>query len=566
MARAVSAPSLPERTRSLAEAADLSRGRAPDPAVDEAERVVAQADHRLAFSGESTVVALGGATGSGKSSLFNALTGTELSTVGMRRPTTSSTTAAVFGTEPAGDLLNWLEVRTRHQLSGDDPSLALPAPKRRLALPGRAGAPAPSLDGLVLLDLPDHDSTEAAHRLEVDRMVQLVDAVAWVVDPQKYADAALHENYLIPMARHAGVMMVVLNQIDRLSEHELERCLADLRRLLDAEGLAAVEIHATSARTGAGVGELRARLAELVTAKAAAAERLTADVRAAADDLAAATAAGPEAELADTDRKRLIASLAEAARVPAVVDAVDSAWRQRGARATGWPVVAWIGRFRPDPLRRLHLDRLRKGVGGAIERKELDPSRVGRTSLPAASGVQSARVETAVREITRNSAEAMPRGWAMAVGDAGRSHLADLPDRLDRAVATTNLEMDERHRWWSLVRVVQWLVLLTAVAGLLWLGVSFLLLYLQMPPLPEVLWWGVPAPTVLAIGGVLAGVLLAIVSRLGVVVGARRAARRARRALYSSIAQVANELVLEPIDTELDRHRAAREAALRASA
>ncbi|MGJ3509967.1 GTPase [Enemella sp. A6] len=565
MARTTS-PSLPERTRALAEAADLSRGRAPDAAVEEAERVVAQADHRLAFSGEATVVALGGATGSGKSSLFNALTGTELSSVSMRRPTTSTTTAAVFGSEPTTDLLDWLDVRTRHQLSGDDPTLALPAPKRRLALPGRAGPPAPSLDGLVLLDLPDHDSTEAAHRLEVDRMVQLVDAVAWVLDPQKYADAALHENYLIPMARHAGVMLVVLNQIDRLSEAELERCLTDLRRLLDAEGLAEVEIHATSARTGAGVGELRARLAELVTAKAAAANRLAADVRAAADDLAGATAAGPQTELADTDRKRLIGALAEAARVPAVVDAVDSAWRQRGAQATGWPVLAWIGRFKPDPLRRLHLDRLRKGVGGAVERKEIDPSRVGRTSLPAASGVQSARVETAVREITRSSAEAMPRGWSMAVAQAGRSHLPELPDRLDRAVATTDLGMDRKHRWWSAVRVVQWLVLLTALVGLIWLGVAFLLLYLQMPPLPEVLWWGVPAPTVLAVGGVLAGLLLALFSRVGVVVGAKRAAHRARRALYLSIADVANDLVLMPIETELDRHRDAREAALRAAA
>ena len=36
-----------------------------------------QADRRLAFSGGATVVALAGATGSGKSSLFNALSGTE---------------------------------------------------------------------------------------------------------------------------------------------------------------------------------------------------------------------------------------------------------------------------------------------------------------------------------------------------------------------------------------------------------------------------------------------------------------------------------------------------------
>ena len=69
---------------------------------------------------------------------------------------------------------------------------------------------AAALDGLVLLDLPDHDSTELEHRMEVDRLVQLVDMLIWVVDPQKYADAALHDRYLKPLAKHAGVMMIDL--------------------------------------------------------------------------------------------------------------------------------------------------------------------------------------------------------------------------------------------------------------------------------------------------------------------------------------------------------------------
>ena len=55
----------------------------------------------------------------------------------------------------------------------------------------------------MLLDLPDHDSTVAAHRLEVDRLVALVDVLVWVLDPQKYADAAIHERYLRPLARTA---------------------------------------------------------------------------------------------------------------------------------------------------------------------------------------------------------------------------------------------------------------------------------------------------------------------------------------------------------------------------
>ena len=66
----------------------------------------------------------------------------------------------------------------------------------------------------MLLDLPDHDSTEVSHHLEVDRLVELADLLVWVLDPQKYADAAVHDRYLAPLASHQDVMLVVLNHID----------------------------------------------------------------------------------------------------------------------------------------------------------------------------------------------------------------------------------------------------------------------------------------------------------------------------------------------------------------
>ena len=73
-------------------------------------------------------------------------------------------------------------------------------------------------------------------------------------------------------------------------------------------------------------------------------------------------------------------------------------------------------------------------------------------------------------------------------------------------------------------------------------------------PLPEIRWWGVPAPTVLLVGGVLAGLLVALFSRIGVEVGARRAERRARGALVAAIAGVTRERVVEPVNEELDRY------------
>ena len=74
---------LVDHLRALGEAVELCDGRVDPAALAEAKRVVDQADRRLAMSGSATVVALAGATGSGKSSTFNALSGTTLATVNL---------------------------------------------------------------------------------------------------------------------------------------------------------------------------------------------------------------------------------------------------------------------------------------------------------------------------------------------------------------------------------------------------------------------------------------------------------------------------------------------------
>ncbi|HYI53434.1 MAG TPA: GTPase [Microlunatus sp.] len=537
---------LADRVRALAEAAEACQGRVPAEVVTEAERVALQVDRRLAFSGSSTVVALAGATGSGKSSLFNALSGTDLARVGVTRPTTSEPLAVTWGEEPTEDLLDWLQVPRRH------------------GLPAGTGSPGQVLDGLVLLDLPDHDSTEKSNQLQVDRMVQLVDVMVWVVDPQKYADAVLHERYLRPLVEHAPVMVVVLNQVDRLPAAEREACLRDLRRLLDSEGLQKTTIRAVSAETGEGLPELKELIAARVAGKLAAARRLAADVSTAADRLASASGDAPAPELSKRSLETMNTAMAEAAGARLVGDAVRDAWRVRGAAATGWPVIAWIGRLKPDPLRRLHLDRL--SAGGRTQPKEIDPTGVGRTSLPTRSGVQEARVDTAVRDLAAEASGGLTRGWTDAVKAAARSQESRLPDALDRAVARTDLDVDRRRRWWQVVRVLQWILLAAVVAGLLWLAASFVLAYLQLPPLPPVTWGRLPAPTVLVLGGVLAGLLLGALSRIGVVVGAARRERAARAALRRSVTAVTAELVVEPVRAELDRYARARDALTRATA
>ena len=531
---------LTDRVRALREAADACEGRVSTQVVDEAYRVSLQVDKRLALSGGATVVALAGATGSGKSSTFNALTGTDLATVGVRRPTTSSTMAATWGEDAGEELLDWLQVRRRHVVD-----------------PGSAPGQDVALDGLVLLDLPDHDSTAAEHRTEVDRLVALVDVLVWVVDPQKYADAALHERYLRPLAGHAAVMLVVLNQIDTLTPDARAACLRDLRRLLDAEGLGGVEVLGVSAVTGDGLDTLLARLGRVVAGKRAAAARLAADVGTVAARLESASGIDPAPELTRRTVATLDAQLGEAAGVPVVTQAVDQAWRLRGGLATGWPVLAWVAKFKPDPLRRLRL--------GSRNRKEIaSPTQTSRTSLPARSGVQQARVDTALRTLADEASDGLRRGWSDAVRATTRRSGAGLSDALDRAVATTDLDVDRHRRWWSAVRVLQWVLVAGVVAGLGWLGAAFLLAYLQLPPLPQVVWFRFPAPTVLVVGGVLAGLLVAALARIGVIIGAGRRARLARHRLLAAISRVSADQVVAPVRAELERYETARAAIVRA--
>ena len=99
MARDRKAPSIAVRLKALDEAIDLARGRASDEVVDAADAVVERAGHRLSIAGEHTVVALAGATGSGKSSTFNAISGTQLARTGVTRPTTSEAMSVAWGTE-----------------------------------------------------------------------------------------------------------------------------------------------------------------------------------------------------------------------------------------------------------------------------------------------------------------------------------------------------------------------------------------------------------------------------------------------------------------------------------
>lgn len=524
-----------DRIDGLEDAARAARGRLPDLLVDEATTVAERAGSRLRLSADHTVVALAGATGSGKSSTFNALTGLELSATGVRRPTTSWTMACTWGEGDAADLLSWLGVPQRHQVQRDS----------MLDQPGEHRG----MDGLILLDLPDHDSTEVAHHVEVDRLVKLADLLVWVLDPQKYADAAIHERYLRPFATHQEIMLVVLNHIDEVAPHRRAAMVGDLERLLAEDGLDRVPVLTTSARHGDGIPELRAAIAQQVSAKKAVRARLMADVASVAGRMQAANGDASPGDLARSRKRDLVDAFADAAGVPTVVRAVDQSTRRRAAQATGWPVTSWLTKLKPDPLRRLHLD-----LGG--HGKELTGT--ARASVPEATLVQRARVDAAVRGLSGDVGAQLSPPWADAVRRASVSRLPDLNDALDKAVTSTDLGVSRTPAWWRMVRVLQWVLILVALAGGLWLAGLAVMGYLQMPAPDTSRYRGFPLPTLMLLGGVLVGILLALVCRVVVKLSARRKARSADRRLRSAIGEVTERLVIEPVEAEIEAYRATR--------
>jgi hypothetical protein len=344
--------------------------------------------------------------------------------------------------------------------------------------------------------------------------------------------------------------MVVLNHIDEVPEERRESMVADLKRLLKDDGLEGIPVITTSARHGDGIPQLKSEIAARVAAKKATRQRLLADIKDAAERLREHNGDAKPADVARARKTELVDAFADAAGVPTVVRAVDKATRVRARRATGWPVTKWLARLRPDPLKRLHLD-----LGPRA--KELTGE--ARSSVPEASQIERARVDTVVRAVADDATADLTHPWASAVRHASVSRLDDLNDALDRAVAGTDLGVGRTPVWWKLVRVLQWLLFFVAVAGGLWLAGLAVMAYLQLPDPATPEYRGLPLPTLMLLGGVVAGLLVALLSRLLVSVGARRKARSADRRLRGAIGEVTEELVIEPIESELAAYRLARD-------
>ena len=528
----ISRAELVERLDALSTLTELGQHDLPEELVARSGQLLDHAGARLRLSAEHTVVALAGGTGSGKSSLFNALCGLELSQTGVTRPTTSKAHACVWGHEGADALLSWLGVPNRYRHS-------------RTSVLDAGNS---ELTGLVLLDLPDHDSVRSMHTAEADRLIGSVDLLVWVLDPQKYADAAVHHRYLAQMAGHGAVTIAVLNQVDKVAPDELEELLTDLRRLLESESGVHPRVITTSTITDQGIRDLREFLAETVGERRALVDRLAADLDQVVEPFGKfrGDAPIPEGVPADT-RRRVENGLADAAGVSAVADVVETNDIRRGKRQVGWPVARHSAKLRKDPLAAVQLDFLRRD---------------GEPNVSGPVDAHEAELETVLGEAADTVSEDMPGPWRRRMRTAARSAMSDLPAELGEGVSGAVGDPGQSPAWWKAAKSAQFALLAAAALGLVWVVVAL------------VSWLGggftglrmFDDPVFLAYAGALVAAALFVGWLTGVGCGnlvevaAVQRREEVERAALARVREIAATRVVEPMEAELGRYRAFRAA------
>lgn len=204
---------------SLKDAISYGEGRVPETVLLDAAETLERLSQRRELSTEHTVIGFFGATGSGKSTLFNAIAGQNIALSAPTRPTTSTVQAAIWEAEGSEELLDWLGIDKRvypqtqalaaegdatesNEADGNNKAGGNNKASGSAAAPNAVTEPAPGLfnrirraiggrgemltrtGGLILLDMPDFDSVTTTNRDLAARMMRYVDVLVWVVDPQ----------------------------------------------------------------------------------------------------------------------------------------------------------------------------------------------------------------------------------------------------------------------------------------------------------------------------------------------------------------------------------------------
>lgn len=496
------------RATALLEEALAAAGRLVGPAaVAPVADELAAVERRHGFLGPTVVAALAGGTGSGKSSLLNALAGAQVAATGILRPTTDEPTAWVpVDAEPALEqLLDSLSVRRR---------------VTNTVIPD-----------LAVLDLPDLDSVERSHRLTVDALLPRVDLVVWVLDPQKYNDRAIHD-LVAGRARYAEQLLFVLNRRDQLSARDLEAVCRDLVATLQQDGIRHPTVLTTAAAPPdgppRGVEDLADHLRRLARRKELVLDKLAEDLRGIVErleDAAGAPDTGTDADPAARWQEARDAAAADVAA--AVVDAPAVARARRAGARTA--VAAGSG-----PLGRVWHRLRRSPVGRAIGLPQDAPI----APAPVVGAARSRDAERGVSALVRG-VHALSVDLGGAVGRRVRAEYGaqrietDLHGALEGARPAPAAARVAVRAWWRAAAVLQTLLTLAVVVGAVWL------------------WWEpstvrpgeVPVPVLLVAGGVLLGLLVTrLVRASGAQAGARHAAAHRDR-LAAALARGLDERI-----------------------
>src|SRR6185312_12848232 len=247
--------------------------------------------------------------------------------------------AAGWDAAGAGPLLDWLDIPRRHHLADD-------------AADG-------DLRGLVLLDLPDHDSTTVAHRLE------WTGSSGWWTcwsgcstrrsTPTPRSTTATSRPWRTTARSWSWCSTRPTGSTPRTSPARSWTCAGCSPRTAYPTSRCSRR-RPSRARAWTRYGPC---WPAAVAAHRAAQRRISADLDGVGAGVAAVVGGPARADGDGGARHALTAALGSAAGVPPIGAAVEQAAVHRAVASTGFPFTRWLRRLRPDPLRRLHLDRAR---------------------------------------------------------------------------------------------------------------------------------------------------------------------------------------------------------------
>lgn len=210
---------VPELTGKGRELRDLARG------IPKKAQVLAAKEHSRAL----WLVFLGG-TGTGKSTLFNALSQKQVSRTGVERPKTLGAVAyAHVRAEVDKSLPAFLG--PIHSVGATAASEGQSGQEQGLTLVVHQDS---RLQNLVLVDTPDLDSLITGHQEMAHDILLMADAVLFVASQEKYADEVLYQA-LLSLGHSGQDLFFILNKVDPPAGKSSQDTLQEVTEALDPE-------------------------------------------------------------------------------------------------------------------------------------------------------------------------------------------------------------------------------------------------------------------------------------------------------------------------------------------